>query len=617
MRNRIFLDVILLVLLVFLCACDRETVGSDSVTLPCANSTSETEPASETDPLVSVSPASDFLYEEDGDGITILEYKGEDKNVVIPAMIEGKPVTAIGKDKTVFFDEVSVVMPDTVTVIHDRAFSFNWHLRSVTLSQNLTKIGCLAFNECYLLRSVMLPESLSEIGSRAFRNCLSLSAVSLPSTLVQLGDGTFQGCTALSFVTLPKTLTEIGEETFSGCSALREISIPATVSEIKPTAFNGSGLETIELSAGLEMIGWHAFAYTPLREVVLPETVKEIDAFAFSSCDFLETISLNQGLKIIGYGAFSGNPSLKQITIPSSVEGISETVFGGCQSLEKVIFEGNAPASYLDPNKDPSFPTTTGNYTIYYRKGASGFSYPVWNGYRTDILDVDDTSPLKANSIRREGDYEYFLSDNDTVLIFRYHGTEFHVVIPDFLGGKPVTEIGTKAFMNRENLRSVKFPDSVTTIGASAFEQCPLLAVVELPRELVSIGSRAFCKDESLTEVVLPKNLIEIGEAAFASCESLKSVIMGDELVSIGDMTFSDTKVIELILPASVRNVTDYAFYRCNELKALKFDGDAPVPFRNPDPNKMFQPVRYTVYYHKNAKGFDATEWQMFATAIW
>ncbi len=68
-----------------------------------------------------------------------------------------------------------------------------------------------------------------------------------------------------------------------------------------------------------------------------------------------------------------------------------------------------------------------------------------------------------------------------------------HVEVPARLSdGKPVTAIGSGAFMKCTGLRSVTLPETITTIGARAFEGCSYLDRIVLPEAITYVGSYAF-----------------------------------------------------------------------------------------------------------------------------
>ena len=98
------------------------------------------------------------------------------------------------------------------------------------------------------------------------------------------------------------------------------------------------------------------------------------------------------------------------------------------------------------------------------------------------------------------------------------------VIIPDTLGGYPVTSIGSYAFSFCEALTSVVIPSSVTIIGESAFAYCSNLSSVTLPDSVTSIGRSAFSSCNSLITVTLPSSVRSIGSSAFSGCYRLIEV---------------------------------------------------------------------------------------------
>jgi len=127
--------------------------------------------------------ASVFTYTSNSDGtITITGYTGTDANVVIPATIDGKTVTAIGQ--TAFRGRLleSVTIPETVTSIGNSAFQGCASLESVTIPETVTSIGNYAFQGCASLGSVTIPEAVTIIGNSAFRGCASLEIVNYYGT---------------------------------------------------------------------------------------------------------------------------------------------------------------------------------------------------------------------------------------------------------------------------------------------------------------------------------------------------------------------------------------------------------------------------------------------------
>ena len=294
-----------------------------------------------TEPNVKESPIDDFEYEtNDENGITITRYTGKYRDVTIPAIIDGKPVTHIAAHFGFFSGGkfVSIKLPNSVIVLEQNSFSYCKALVTVELSQNLSIIW----------------------------------------------DEAFRGCSSLSEIILPNSLTHISHLAFAECTSLEHINIPKNVfSDASSSVFYKSGLKTVELSEQATL-PYGIFAYTPLKEIIIPITVKKIESHAFSNCLELEDIYLNDGLQTIGYQAFKST-KIKEIIIPRTVETVTEIAFEGCYNLRQVKFEGNAPDTFIDlPLSTPARPSDL-EFIIYYHNTATGFTSPEWFGYTTEI----------------------------------------------------------------------------------------------------------------------------------------------------------------------------------------------------------------------------------------
>ena len=83
----------------------------------------------------------DFQYEENGENVSIYAYNGSDKEVTIPAYINGKAVTEINDYAFLLCNSVEkIIVPSTVTTIHANAFSGAGNLKSVVLASADTQI---------------------------------------------------------------------------------------------------------------------------------------------------------------------------------------------------------------------------------------------------------------------------------------------------------------------------------------------------------------------------------------------------------------------------------------------------------------------------------------------
>ena len=81
----------------------------------------------------------------------------------------------------------SVVMPNGLTTLADRAFNLCTSLNNVGWSPALTSIGENAFNNTGFT-SITIPEGVTSIGSQAFAFCKSLGSITFPATLQTVGE---------------------------------------------------------------------------------------------------------------------------------------------------------------------------------------------------------------------------------------------------------------------------------------------------------------------------------------------------------------------------------------------------------------------------------------------
>lgn len=83
----------------------------------------------------------DFQYEDNGENVSIYAYNGSDKEVTIPAYINGKEVTEINDYAFLLCNSVEkIIVPSTVTTIHTNAFSGAGNLKDVVLASSDTQI---------------------------------------------------------------------------------------------------------------------------------------------------------------------------------------------------------------------------------------------------------------------------------------------------------------------------------------------------------------------------------------------------------------------------------------------------------------------------------------------
>lgn len=186
-----------------------------------------------------------------------------------------------------------------------------------------------------------------------------------------------------------------------------------------------------------------------------------------------------------------------------------------------------------------------------------------------------------------DGNIAYMIdTETDTAIAYVFYGSSTDISIPDSVtydgAACKVITIGENLFAGSYSLVSVTIPSTVTSIGSGAFANCPKLQNVTIPSSVTSIGSGAFEGSSALATVSIPSSVTSIGSCAFRDCTSLTSITVNPEnktYCSVDGVLFNKgmTNLISYpvaksgsySIPATVKNVTDYAFYGCKGLTSI------------------------------------------------
>ena len=371
-------------------------------------------------------------------------------------------------------------IPDSVTSIREGAFANCGNLTSVTLGKGMTSTGYSTFYGCSALTSIVIPDSVTSIDGGAFENCGSLVSIEIPDSVTSIGWFAFRNCSALSSLNLGNGVTSIDNLAFAGCDNLTSITIPDGVKSIGSTAFPNS-LTSIQTSEGNEN-------YVSIDGVLFNKDKTELIRYPAAKPE--NTYTIPDSVTSIGYNAFSGCASLTSIVIPDSVTSIGNFAFNDCSSLASIEI--------------PDGVTSIGNFAF------SGAAY------------CDDEN-----------------NQEDGVV---YIGKYLLRAITDISGAYEIKD-GTKliadgAFEWCLDLTSVAIPDSVTSIGDGAFWTCRNLTSIEIPDSVTSIGDYAFDDCSGLARVSIGNGVTSLGEGTFSGCTSLKSIAIPSSVTSIGKDAF-------------------------------------------------------------------------------
>ena len=269
------------------------------------NTTPENNPAEENQASVpDGSNTDDFDFYVTETGTVVTSYHGESSTIVIPSSYEGNPVNIIGdcfRDSIgSAYSDVTVVIPDSFTVIGEKVFQDCTAIVAVLLPDTIKEIGDFAFWGCTNLQSVNIPGSIEHIGWSAFEDCSSLTGtLEFPLSLHDIGPSAFRNCAGIQGAVFKDCPAVIEEAAFEDCTNLASVSLGNAITRIDSAAFSNTQITTICIPGSITGSGYCS---------------------AINECDYLETIEVLEGVENFDLYAFSNAPAaLKTITLPSGI----------------------------------------------------------------------------------------------------------------------------------------------------------------------------------------------------------------------------------------------------------------------------------------------------------
>ncbi len=517
-----------------------------------------------------------------------------------------------------------VVIGENVTVIGSGAFQGCTSLETVTLSEGLETIGTYAFTGCTSLVNITLPSTVRALDEAAFRSCTSLEAIDL-SHIESIGDSAFLYCTALESVTLSErmktiapwafaqctalesinledaSLTEISDYTFTGCSMLRSVSVPEGVTRVGILAFHEcTRLSAISLPETLASVDYAAFNYTPwyqeneeeylivgdgvlikctahpTRIDLSDKGIKMIGGTVFWNAEVggesaeygykyaasLETIVIPEGVREIGTSAFTGCYSLKNVTLPASLEIIADNAFN-------VYVDGIDTPAAIDLSACENL-REIGSYAFYGCRGIETVVVPnsvqKVGEYAFAVTNAYDAFLEKASKAETEEERYLIAGDGILIAAFVAEGqTEIHVPAN-------VKKIAGSVFCGWDNAYVPSGTAGLSLSGVSKYNLTYKVKAVYLPDGLESIGNMAFFRMASLEKITLPDTLRVIGMDAFGFCDALYSISGGNHIEEIQDYAFRYcASLAHFQFSSNTVSIGNNIFEGCSSLQTVKF----------------------------------------------
>lgn len=143
-----------------------------------------------------------------------------------------------------------------------------------------------------------------------------------------------------------------------------------------------------------------------------------------------------------------------------------------------------------------------------------------------------------------------------------------------------LTEIANRGCYEFMFSNELKLGDSVLSVGDEAFRKCRKFKTLTLGKN-ATYGQYCFAEcqwtakeNAGINTVNIPRGVKAISDYMFYQCNVLKNLFIGDTVESIGKFAFRDAAFEYVILPESVKTISEGAFVKTASLKALSVAND-------------------------------------------
>ncbi len=360
------------------------------------------------------------------------------------------------------------------------------------------------------IKHLVISEGIEIIGRYAFEGCPNLTDISIPSTLVFFDWDLFDFCSSLRRITVAEQNERYDSR--NNCNAIIE-------TDENKLVFGCTGTQ---IPASVTTIGRFAFRQCcqQMERIVIPEGVKRIEPCAFSQCINLKEISLPTSLEGMGYGMFNDCMSLESITIPRNVSeilgndwGDCWNLFSGCYNLKKVVVDKR-------------------NHIFDSRNNCNAIIHS-----KTDAVVAGCGASFIPEGIKAIGDFAFESS----------------------------------------SLPTIRIPKSVRKIGRGAFFYCQFLSTISVASGNPVYNSKDDCNAiietassklvQGCSRTVIPSGTKEIADSAFYGVYLPPCLVIPEGVEVIGSEVFTRFCGLQYVqMPSTLKRIKEYAFMYCNQL---------------------------------------------------
>ena len=276
-------------------------------------------------------------------------------------------------------------------------------------------------------------------------------------------------------------------------------------------------------------------------EVYVDYHIESIGNYAFANCESLSYISFASTLKRIGDCSFLGCVSLTTITIPSNVKNLGDKLFEGCSNLSSLaIFPSQ------DSLQDGTLSNISHSTCIY----VYDFNY---DGYTERFSSIADQFEKVKTGNEEEPTNTDAPINTDTPIT----GTPVRKIKDS--GNCGIGVFWTMYSDGELNIAGSGSMDDYTGVNRTPWNKyCEFITTIKINDQVEKIGSYAFSNLLNLKTVTIPSDVKILGDYAFAYSLNLRDIYCYSDPGSFSGNAFANIRPDFIIIHVKTRYCQKY-----------------------------------------------------------